>query len=791
MVLFRLKEKISLVKNIKLAMEYFYYPRVRIGQRELATIAYDTFLNKRHVIVEGPNGLGKTVSLLSAALKFVEITDSIILYYSRTHRQNENVIRELSKILSVKNHPSLIAVEVRGRRFSCSNPIVANLDENELQSLCNFLKSIGACKQFLTTFSKQNEVERYAKPTSIFSHSAVKRLSLDLMVCPYEATKLLIRHANLIILTHSYFVNRFLRDTFFRNLSRNREKVAIFDECVGDGSEIATPNGYKPIRDVTSQGEGLLISAFSTGFTKRVIPVVSKYRALGKIKVRGAIKIMLSNGRSLSISLGTPILCLSDDNKHFWKKASGISVGDKVLSYDEALHFKPALVEDIRVNRDGDFYELFVSRSHNFVANGVVVHNSHNFFTAFTEENTRRITVEDLRRALLESTIYGDRLSDNIIEKTIKAFEAFSHDIAVEGSIHDLIRYLSREFDGVEVATVFNELERRGEQILRRSWMDGKSVAINVLKVASFMKRWICALDSNSYVPLFFRDDAGHGLELLFSSPSEEGKYAFRNLSASVHVSGTLEPLEAYRDIVGLPNETLLHVLPSPYKKERTLCAILKGYTSKFEERDDESYERLIKIAKALMDNIPGKVGLFLPSYEVLDEVRRLGFFDLERTFFWESKDATSQENLHLLNSFKDASVSQKAALVAVAGGRSSEGVDFPEGEMDASIMMGIPFPKPTRKLKTIVTKLDVLFPERGWCYGYIIPSLAKAVQAIGRAVRSPERKVAILLVDDRYEMPHIFKHLPMWLKSIVQSENAYTLDEFIPILRAFWQPEG
>lgn len=467
--------------------------------------------------------------------------------------------------------------------------------------------------------------------------------------------------------------------------------------------------------------------------------------ALGKVKARSTINLSFSNGSFLSVSERTPVLCLDNVGKLCWKKASDIDVGDKVISCTESLDFKPTVVEDVSADKNTDFYELLVPRFHNFIVNNIVVHNSHNLFTSLVEDNTQRITVEDLRRALLESTIYDDQLSRNIIEKILKILEMFSHEKNTEEDLHDFLKFLSREFHGIELFTVLNELERRGKQILRLSWAGGKNIATNVFKVASFMRRWISSFNSDFYFPILFRDETSHGLELLFNSPTEEGKSAFRNLSASVHVSGTLEPLEAYRATIGLPDEAHLHILPSPYNKENTLCVILKGYTSRFEERDDKGYEKLIEISRSLMDNIPGKVGLFLPSYEVLNKVCEFGFHDVNRTFFWEQKDASSQENLQLLNSFKKADVSQKATLITVAGGRSSEGVDFPEGEMDASIVMGIPFPKPTRRVRAIVSKLEMLFPEKGWCYGYLIPSLAKAVQAIGRAVRSPERKVMLI----------------------------------------------
>jgi Rad3-related DNA helicase len=49
-------------------MEYFPYPEVRIYQDQFITTIHNAVKNRQSVLIEGSNGLGKTISALSACL---------------------------------------------------------------------------------------------------------------------------------------------------------------------------------------------------------------------------------------------------------------------------------------------------------------------------------------------------------------------------------------------------------------------------------------------------------------------------------------------------------------------------------------------------------------------------------------------------------------------------------------------------------------------------------------------------------------------------------------------------
>ncbi|MGQ9551027.1 MAG: helicase C-terminal domain-containing protein, partial [Candidatus Bathycorpusculaceae bacterium] len=78
--------------------KYFPYATIRPFQGEFAKTVYEAVKNCRSVLIEGSNGLGKTIAALSACLPEALDKDLKILYVSRTHRQHERVIEELRAI---------------------------------------------------------------------------------------------------------------------------------------------------------------------------------------------------------------------------------------------------------------------------------------------------------------------------------------------------------------------------------------------------------------------------------------------------------------------------------------------------------------------------------------------------------------------------------------------------------------------------------------------------------------------------------------------------------------------
>ena len=78
--------------------EFFPYKDVRPFQDEFIRTIHDAIREGRSAIVEGSNGLGKTIAVLCACLPLAEEENLKILYVARTHRQHERVIEELRAV---------------------------------------------------------------------------------------------------------------------------------------------------------------------------------------------------------------------------------------------------------------------------------------------------------------------------------------------------------------------------------------------------------------------------------------------------------------------------------------------------------------------------------------------------------------------------------------------------------------------------------------------------------------------------------------------------------------------
>ena len=83
---------------LKKSAEYFPYTSVRPYQDQFISTVYYAVKDRRSVLIEGSNGLGKTISALSAVLPIAMEKKLKILYVARTHRQHERVIEELKAV---------------------------------------------------------------------------------------------------------------------------------------------------------------------------------------------------------------------------------------------------------------------------------------------------------------------------------------------------------------------------------------------------------------------------------------------------------------------------------------------------------------------------------------------------------------------------------------------------------------------------------------------------------------------------------------------------------------------
>ncbi|EQD54509.1 DEAD_2 domain-containing protein, partial [mine drainage metagenome] len=218
----------------------------------------------------------------------------------------------------------------------------------------------------------------------------------------------------------------------------------------------------------------------------------------------------------------------------------------------------------------------------------------------------------------------------------------------------------------------------------------------------------------------------------------------------SVHLSGTLAPLEEYRDTLGLPMDSGLLTVPSPFPPSHRVLRYVPDVTSRHEELqgDPEALPRLYRSLVEVLTELPVKTAAFFPSFSLLDRFLARGLSsELPRGAVMESRRMPSEQLWNLVEGFKRSPGA--GLLLGVCGGRVAEGIDFPDEELESVILVGIPFPRPTARREALIRYLDHL-TGRGWEYGMVAPARRALLQALGRMIRSEDDRGLGIILDRR-----------------------------------------
>ncbi|HWH09224.1 MAG TPA: helicase C-terminal domain-containing protein, partial [Candidatus Thermoplasmatota archaeon] len=149
--------------------------------------------------------------------------------------------------------------------------------------------------------------------------------------------------------------------------------------------------------------------------------------------------------------------------------------------------------------------------------------------------------------------------------------------------------------------------------------------------------------------------------------------------------------------------------------------------------------ERLQEIRAATGRN----VAVFLPSHDAL---HRLAPYVRGATSFVEVRGASQGRLMADLAAFK---ATRGATLVSVVGGRLSEGLDFPDEQLEVVVIVGLPYARPTAKVEALVRFYDRKF-GRGWEWAVKVPMARRVLQAAGRLIRTPTDRGVVVLLDRR-----------------------------------------
>jgi DNA excision repair protein ERCC-2 len=209
-------------------LEYFPYGSPRPHQDGFITTVNQAVNDRKSVLIEGANGLGKTISALSACLPVAMKKNLKILYVARTHRQHDRVIEELRAVY--KRRP-VTGVSIRGRNEMCLNLSASKgaFDSKSLMEVCELLKAKSRCPYYANVenrtyeyLSMQQEVAR--RP---YMGSEILRACKKKELCAYELVKGAISDARVIALSYLYVFDPVIRTMFLKNLETDMSKIIL------------------------------------------------------------------------------------------------------------------------------------------------------------------------------------------------------------------------------------------------------------------------------------------------------------------------------------------------------------------------------------------------------------------------------------------------------------------------------------------------------------------------------------------------------------------------------------
>jgi len=334
------------------------------------------------------------------------------------------------------------------------------------------------------------------------------------------------------------------------------------------------------------------------------------------------------------------------------------------------------------------------------------------------------------------------------------------------------LEMLQRETEISDTEGFFDHLHEVGGRVRQRLFSEGKSPLSYIHRMGEFFSNWLETAKEEAFVHTVSRyvtkrETVSARLEIVALDPSRITAPIFSGVYSNIVMSGTLEPLDSFAKITGMPEDAVRKAVPSPFPEEHVLSMVCLGVTTAMEQRTTDMYRKIIKRIAEVTKNTPANVGVFAASYEVLDALLKAGFEDaVGKPVFRERRGMKSKENEFLVKRFKSyAKRDEGAVLLGVQGGRSSEGADYPGDQMNAVVVVGVPYAEPTPKVKAQIDYYEKRFPRFGREYGYVLPALKKAAQAAGRPIRTLEDRGAIVFLDYRYATAYCQRFLPFWIR--------------------------
>jgi DNA excision repair protein ERCC-2 len=340
-----------------------------------------------------------------------------------------------------------------------------------------------------------------------------------------------------------------------------------------------------------------------------------------------------------------------------------------------------------------------------------------------------------------------------------------------------LLTALSRKHGDVWLQNLAFELNSCSEAAWH-SVAYGRRPPFLILKVGDFLNKLISSPSST----VLTQWDKTFGL--FSTNPVEKLPALLGEFESCVLVSATINPSELFLRSLDINTEgaSTFTVRSAPLVTVRTI--IDTGVTTRYKSRTPDMYSKIIAKVLAIVSSARSGVGVFTPSYSVLQPICQGVSNALPgRRVLSETRGMSNQEASELIESFRSG---DHPVLFAVQGGRFSEGEDFRGNQMDSTVVVGLSLPPPSPQLYAEYALMKQRRIPDSYLILSLLPALRKAFQAAGRHLRNPGKKGFVFLLDRRFDSATVKSLMPSWLTCDLISGD-FTPSKLESMIDDFW----
>ncbi|HTY52539.1 MAG TPA: ATP-dependent DNA helicase [Methanomicrobiales archaeon] len=323
-----------------------------------------------------------------------------------------------------------------------------------------------------------------------------------------------------------------------------------------------------------------------------------------------------------------------------------------------------------------------------------------------------------------------------------------------------------------DMEAIVDDMLTVSEAIRERNMKAGEFRESAVERLTTFLYRIFLSAHDPAYLTTYRKDDEEVILEVRNIDPQAKILELAQSHAATVLISGTLSPVDSFRRLYFGDGKVATLTLPNAFPRDRRMVVGARDATTLYSMRDQAGNTERIAGYITAFARLPGNLAVYFPSYQVLSSFAdRCAGMIRGKEVIVEPRD--SADASAALRAFLQLPGQGRAGVIfAVCGGKWSEGLDYRGELLNGAMVVGLPLAPFTRVRSMVIDYFRRKYGDEGEFLSYTLPALNRALQALGRVIRSPEDRGFLVLCEQRFLEPRLKGALPAWIREEMVETN-------------------